>query len=101
MNPMTICPSPNEKQTSASETQTAVFDDTTNPSGLPFPALEVAQVRLSDHKSQWAEWNFADGKEKPTMPDANPDFEDYYFGDPSAWTFDNLWTFDQLDLPEI
>jgi len=35
------------------------------------------------------------------MEEADPEFGEFYFGDPSAWTFDNLWTFDELDLPEI
>jgi hypothetical protein len=39
--------------------------------------------------------------QKNATQESNTQLEEYYFGDPSAWTFDNLWTFDQLDLPEL
>jgi hypothetical protein len=40
-------------------------------------------------------------KQKAAIQEPDPQFEEYYFGDPSAWTFDNLWTFDPLDLPDV
>jgi hypothetical protein len=39
--------------------------------------------------------------QKIAIQEPDPQFEEYYFGDPSAWTFDNLWPFNPLDLPDV
>jgi hypothetical protein len=76
------------------------FDDAANPSGLPFPTLNVSQVRYTEQNIPFPGLNGAN-RRKNAIPEPDPQLEEYYFGDPSAWTFDNLWTFNQLDLPEL
>ena len=40
-------------------------------------------------------------KYKNIPQDSDPLLIENYFGDPSAWTFDNLWNFTPFDRPEL